>query len=144
MGRLSRALPAAAWPAVLAWAWWATSLRPFTWPARVAIAAPALVVLGDAFRRRGGRLRLGVWLAALHQALTSPPPWRPAGLLAGGVVWAGLVAAVAAWELVALFGSPRTSHPTLSSISGPVLAVHPARFLAFLLWLTLGWDLLRR
>jgi hypothetical protein len=144
MDRLSRALPAAACAGVVAWAWWATSLRPFTWPARVAISVPVLVVLGDAFRRSGDRLHLVVWLARWRQGLTSSPRSRPPGLRAGSTVWAALIAAIAAWELVALFGSPRASHPTLSSISGPILAVHPARFLAFLLWLALGRDLLRR
>jgi hypothetical protein len=144
MGRLSRARTAAAWAALLAWAWWATGVRPFTWPARVALALPSLVVLGAAFRRRGGRPPLRVWLAGWRRLLGAPPPRRPPGLLAGAVVWGALVAAIGAWELAALFGQPRPDHPTLSSISGPVLAVHPARFLVFLLWLALGRDLLRR
>ena len=49
-----------------------------------------------------------------------------------------------AWELLALFSSPRDDHPTLSSMSDDVMSTHPGRALTFALWLLVGWLLFVR
>ncbi len=56
-------------------------------------------------------------------------------------VWAVLLAAVVAWEVIAFLQHPRAQHPTLSSLANEVLADHPLRALAMLVWLGLGAPL---
>jgi hypothetical protein len=53
-------------------------------------------------------------------------------------VWAALLLAIAAWELLAFFSSPRRDHPTLSSIADRIMSVHAGRALVFAAWLALG------
>ena len=38
----------------------------------------------------------------------------------------------------------RADHPTLSVIADDIMSVHVGRALMFLLWLTLGWLLVKR
>jgi hypothetical protein len=60
------------------------------------------------------------------------------------VLWLGVVVLAVGWELVAYFSSPRHDHPTLSVMADAVMSVHAGRAMMFLLWLTLGWALVRR
>lgn len=100
---------------VLAYAWWATQLRPFaaTTGAAVVGAGAAAMAFGAHHRRRSAR-RLGVVDVA---------------------VWATLLGALAAWQVAAYLQHPRSDHPTLSSLANALLDTHPARALAFLVWL---------
>jgi hypothetical protein len=104
--------------------WWATGLRPFTWPALIATVAAGLgaVVAGH----RGG----------VGAGRSGTRPLRP-----GAAVWAALFVALAGWELAAFLQHPRVDHPTLSSLADGVLRYHPARAAAFLAWLSLGASL---
>ena len=109
----------------VAYAWWATGLRPFTWPSLLAVVTAGLlaILLGTRWRKVSEARRdvlPGVWM------------W---GLLCG---------LLAAWELAAYLQQPRAEHPTLSSLADQVLDGHPLRALAFLVWLTVGVDLARR
>jgi hypothetical protein len=108
--------------AAAAYAWWAAGLRPFTWPALVAVAAAgvAAIVVGTRRRRPG-----------------TPRP-------DGAVLWVALVALLAAWELAAYVQAPRADHPTLSSLANEVLDWHPLRAVAFLGWVAAGVELARR
>lgn len=133
---------------VLAYSWWATTFRPFTRPIQIVTAIPGVVVLLIAARNRRRRLGLRVWLSEWKLALSEAHPatamrhrvaWR-----AGTVVWSLLIAAIAGWELVARLNAPRSMYPTLSSLSDSVTRLHSVRFLAFVLWLLFGRDLLRR
>ena len=107
----------------MAYAWWAAGLRPFTWPALVAVvvAGTAVIVLAGRARRR-------------------PPEDKGRGVL----VWAVLFALLAGWELAAYVQHPRADHPALSSLADQVLDGRPARTLAFVVWLAVGADLARR
>jgi hypothetical protein len=107
-----------------AYAWWATSLRPFTLPSLIAVLAA------------GGA-------AAAAGAALIPRDARPVRLH-HPEVWAGLGAAVALWELVSFVQHPRSEHPTLSSLTNTVFASHPVRTLGLLLWFALGAWLARR
>ena len=80
----------------------------------------------------------------------SPPAWRPSReparfggreprLPAGSGWWSLTVG----WELLAYFSTPRHDHPTLSVIADEIMSVHVGRALMFLLWLALGWLLVR-
>jgi hypothetical protein len=109
--------------ALATYAWWATSLRPFTVPSLTAVLA-------------AGVLAAAVGAALLPQRVrASPVPHRD--------VWVGLVAAVALWELVEFARHPRSEHPTISSLTNTLFANHPARTLGLLLWFALGAWLTR-
>ena len=111
--------------AAVAYAWWTAGLRPFTWPALVAVgvAGAAAIVFGS--RRRGAT------------ASSSREPRR-------ALPWAVLCALLAGWEVAAYLQHPRADHPTLSALADQVLDWRPARALAFLVWLVVGADLARR
>ena len=109
---------------VVAYAWWATGLRPFTRPVLAATVSAGLVVIAVGASRR-----------------LPAPADRRTGRAA---VWGALLAVLAAWEVASFLQHPRADHPTLSSLLDSVLADHPARALAFLVWLSVGVDLSRR
>lgn len=126
---LRRAQPTALVVTILAvagYAWWATGLRPFTRPALAAT--------------------IGGGLASIALGARRPAPARATRrpLRSGDIVWAMLFVALACWELVFFFHHPRADHPTLSSLANSVLQSHPARALAFVVWLVVGADLARR
>ena len=128
MGRLRGVEgPFRPWPvlmgtaAVVAYAWWAAGLRPFTWPPLLALAVGgAAAIAFGTWARRPGEERRGV------------------------LVWVVIAALLAAWELAAYVQHPRADHPTLSSLADQMLDGRPARTLAFLVWLAVGADLARR
>ena len=113
---------------ILALSWVAAGLRPFTQPMNVAVAVPALIVVGLSWRWSG----LGKGADAERPA--------PAGI----AVWVTLLVLLTAWELAAYVSSPREAHPTLSSISDSLMSVHVGRAAAFLGWLVVGWALFLR
>jgi hypothetical protein len=134
--------------AVLAYCWWATTFRAFTWPMRIATAVPAVVLLVAAARDRRRRISLRAWMsewrAVLGDAHRSLPVRNKVAWRAGTVVWSLLVAAVAGWELMARLHAPRSEYPTISSMVDALTQSHAVRFLVFVLWLLFGRDLLRR
>jgi hypothetical protein len=119
----------ATWPvavvvaAALVYSWIASGLRPFTHPEAVAVAIP-LVVGGIAMLR-------------MHPDATDTTR-------RGTWVWAVLLAALLAWELISFRQSPRSDHPTLSSIADWAMSTHPSRFVIFAAWLGAGYWLFRR
>ncbi|HZD38384.1 MAG TPA: hypothetical protein VE664_07065 [Actinomycetes bacterium] len=132
---------------VLLYSWWVTTFRPFTWPIRIGIAIPAafLVLLAGRDSRRRSALR--TWVASwrlVHARREPTPLWRRVVWRAGTVYWTLLIAAISIWELAARLHTPRSAYPTLSSLSDSVTRMHAVRFLAFVLWLLFGRDLLRR
>jgi hypothetical protein len=115
--------------ALIGYAWLVAGLRPFTGPENVLVAVPIVVVAVFAARRsRSGPAPAGRSVPAGH----------------GAAVWVGLLGAVVAWELVALFSSPRDDHPTLSSIADRIMSVHVGRAFVVVLWLAIGVALARR
>jgi hypothetical protein len=114
--------------AVLAYAWIAAGLRPFTSPEELLVALPVIPVVILTARR--GQPAAG----AVH----------PSAARDGTIVWVGLVVALVGWELAALFSSPRSEHPTMSSITDRIMSVHVGRAGVFVLWLVLGGALALR
>jgi hypothetical protein len=55
--------------------------------------------------------------------------------------WAAAIALLAAWELTSFFSHPRPQHPTISSMTDPLLAHHLIRSAAFAAWAWFGWIL---
>ena len=114
---------------VLAYAWIAAALRPFTLPEELLVALPMIPVIILTARR--GR-------SASEPRGLAPPEEG------GAAVWVGLFAALIVWELVALFSSPRSEHPTMSSMTDRIMSVHVGRAGVFVLWLLLGGALALR
>jgi hypothetical protein len=109
--------------------------HPFTLGADVVTAIPILIgLLVLVPRLRRGHAPTAV--VATGQGQTRPDVsgrWS--------LVWLGLVAAVAAWEVYTFLGSPRSAHPTLSVLFDMLDATWVGKFVAFFLWLALGWYL---
>ncbi len=124
--------PATVLAVVLAgvYSWIAAGFLPFTWPMRIAVIVPVVV-------------------AAIFVVGPSRPGAEPAADQRGAyrrciTAWVVLLVLATAWELLALFSSPRDDHPTLSSMSDDVMSTHPGRALTFALWLFVGWLLFVR
>lgn len=125
MARLShrRLAAGAAVVAAVAYGWFGAGLRPFTAPIEVVVAVPLGAMAVVAWR--GGQ-RLGP-AAALA--------WRQV------LPWVGLVVLLVALELDGYLSSPRSTHPTLSSMTDSLINSHPTRAGIFALWLAVGWWL---
>lgn len=79
-------------------------------------------------------------------AVTPGDPGRPGDdspTRGGAAPWVLLLLAVVGWELFCYFGSPRSAHPTISSIYDALARVKAAKAAVALAWLALGWRLLR-
>jgi hypothetical protein len=113
--------------------WGITSLPAFSAGATVAVLGFGLgeiaVIRACRARRRDG---------AIQRAAPAPRS-SPAGYL----VWAAAIAVLAGWELFTLFSHPRSAHPTISSMTDPLMGHHPIRWLFFAAWAWLGWLLAR-
>ncbi|HEX6310210.1 MAG TPA: hypothetical protein VF152_01125 [Acidimicrobiia bacterium] len=117
----------AAWVAVAAYALVLGTTESFTWPAALLTAGSAVLVV----------------LLAARTGLRRPPSRAavpPSGILA----WLGLGVAVGVWWLSAYLQSPRSDHPTVSSLLDAADAHVPLRAAVFLGWLLLGVTLARR
>jgi lysylphosphatidylglycerol synthetase-like protein (DUF2156 family) len=69
--------------------------------------------------------------------------------VAGTLAWVAVLVAGCLWELGALMEQPSLttdsySHPTISTLTDPVLATSPGRAVVLLGWLACGWYLVER
>src|SRR6476659_6468875 len=71
------------------------------------------------------------WIVAARRPFTAP-------VARGALVWRALFLAFTAWEVIALFSSPRDDHPTLSSIADWIMSTHAGRAGVVLAWLAAG------
>ncbi len=109
------------------------SFSRYSWPATVAVISlgTAVVLAGWRGPMRGGG------------PVPGPLPVR------GTALWGGLLVAGGSWELSALLQQPNLTvdsyaHPTISSLTDPLLGSHPGRSLALAVWLGVGWLVVRR
>jgi hypothetical protein len=117
----------------LAYSWVATTGEPFTWYMRMSTAAPGLVVLAAALRRR--------W----HEPARPQPRVRPDAAVVGALVtWSFLIGAAVWFQLALFFWHPRSVYPTLSSLMNVAFASHGVRAAGFAVWIAFAWYLLRR
>ena len=108
------------------------SFSRYSWPATVGI-----VGLGTAVVTIG-------WGGPTRQREV-PGKFSRAGMIA----WGSLLVVGGIWELAALFGQPNFetssyAHPTISTLTDPLLASMPGRALALLAWVALGAFLVER
>jgi hypothetical protein len=104
----------------------------YSWPATVAVVIPGMIALVVAWRDATG-----------HQ-----PAVGPIDRL-GAVAWASVFVVAGLWELTALLLQPSlttdsAAHPTISVLTDPILATHPGRSIALLLWAASGWFIMQR
>jgi hypothetical protein len=82
-----------------------------------------------------------------HGPRRARPPRRLP--VAGTLAWAVLLVAGCLWELGALLQQPSLTtdsyaHPTISTLTDPLLATPPGRAVLLLAWLAFGWYLVER
>ena len=65
----------------------------------------------------------------------------PEPLHSWALVWLGLIVVTVGWELYCYLNTPRSAHPTLSGLIDILDARPIGKFVAFSLWLALGWVL---
>jgi hypothetical protein len=104
----------------------------YSWPATVSVLVPCAFALVLAWRRP-------------DETASGAEPFD----LRGAVPWFSIVVAAGLFELTNLFLQPSMktdsyAHPTFSVMTDPVLASHPGRSVVLILWLALGWFLMRR
>jgi lysylphosphatidylglycerol synthetase-like protein (DUF2156 family) len=69
--------------------------------------------------------------------------------VAGTLAWIAVLVAGCLWELFALLKQPSLTtdsyaHPTISTLTDPLLATSPGRSLVLLAWVAFGWYLVER
>jgi hypothetical protein len=138
------------------------------WPARVRggrrrlVAVSALLAGGVAFAGVVGSFSryswpvtafiIGLGTIVVLIGWHGPVRTRPAdGRLpvAGTIAWIAVLVAGCLWELGALLQQPSITtdsyaHPTISTLTDPVLATSPGRSVVLLAWLAFGWYLVER
>lgn len=111
-----------------AYAMVASTTRPNTGPALVAVVLPAAAVAAWVFRH--------------------PPKVEPSRRLRQAtVLWAAVTMTGLLWEATAFIGEHTVGqyeYPTLSLLAEPALQEPTARFAAWVAWLLAGWGLVRR
>jgi hypothetical protein len=108
------------------------SFSRYSWPATVAVAGlgAAVVAVG--------------WRGPRH---TRPAPPRPPAI--GLALWGAVFVAACLWELWSLLEQPNLAtssyaHPTISTLTDPVLSTWAGRSIVLAAWLGLGWFLVER
>lgn len=114
----------------------ASVTRPFTDGADATVAAVLAATVVVLWRQPA--LTEATPLLARRRLDGTSASWR------GALGWVGAIAAATGWELYCLFSSPRSSHPTISSMLDAVDGSHLGRGIAFAAWLALGWYVVTR
>ena len=108
------------------------SFSRYSWPATVTVAGLGAVVVA-----------IG-WRAPRH---TRAAPPRPP--LIGLALWGAVFVAACVWELWSLLEQPNLAtssyaHPTISTLTDPLLSTWAGRSIVLAGWLALGWFLVER
>lgn len=112
---------------VIGYAWLLGGAAPFSTRALLGVLLPGAV--------------LGVI------AFTRPPERIPAPEsvdVAGFSYWIICIALLFEWEASAVRDSLMPAHPSLSDLVNPLIAPHPIRAAAIVVWLLAGWALVKR
>jgi type IV secretory pathway VirB2 component (pilin) len=127
-GRRGRRLRTAVIGVVLAgYAWAAGAAEPLTTTALVFVLIPGVVLAAIAYAWPPERI---------------PPPDRLD--ITGMFWWVIAVAALFEWEASAYKDNSLPWHPSLTDLINPLIGPHILRSAAILLWIMVGWALVRR
>lgn len=110
---------------------------PFTAGADTVTAIP-LAVAAVAVAARLRRTRSSVI------APSDREPQAPTASTRWSRLWAVAAAVALSWELYCYSSTPRSEHPTLSTLIDLLDSTRIGKITAFALWLALGWYLVRR
>ena len=108
------------------------SFTRYSWPATVPVIALGVVAVMIGWR---GPRRI--------RPLSGPLP------VAGTALWGGVFVAGCLWELTSLLQQPNLetgsySHPTISTLTDPLLSTTAGRAVVLAVWLGFGWFLVER
>jgi hypothetical protein len=107
--------------------WVAGGTAPFSAKALLSVLLPGAVVAVIAYGRGPERIQ--------------PPDSLD---ITGFSYWIVVLGALFEWEASAFRDNSAWWHPSLTKLVDPLIAPHPVKSLAFLLWLLAGWGLVRR
>jgi hypothetical protein len=113
--------------AIVAYAWFAAGQAPFSNKALLSVLLPGAVMGAVAYGRPVERIP------------------APESLdLTGFSYWIIALAALFEWEASAFRDGSTWSHPALTDLINPVIAPHPIKTAAIVVWLLAGWGLVKR
>jgi hypothetical protein len=115
----------------------ASLTRPFTVGADVVTAVPLTIVFVVTLITVVPRRKGDGGADPAPAPASAPTPSR------GWLWWLAPIFAVTGWELYCYVSLPRVDHPTLSALIDMLDGTHLGKFMAFVLWLALGWFLVR-
>jgi hypothetical protein len=111
--------------------------RPFTAGADTVTAIPmAVAAIAVAARLRTTRV------SDITPSDRDAEP--PTGSTRWSRLWAAAAVVALSWELYCYSSTPRSEHPTLSTLIDLLDSTRIGKITAFALWLALGWYLVRR
>jgi hypothetical protein len=125
--RRSRARTAAIGIVLASYAWAAGATAPFSTISLVCVLIPGVVLAVIAYGWPPERI---------------PPPDKLD--ITGMSYWAIAVAALFEWEASAYKDNSLPWHPSLTDLINPLLGPHIVKSAAILLWMLVGWALVRR
>jgi hypothetical protein len=113
--------------AVVGYAWLLGGIAPFSTKALLGVLLPGALLGVIAFARPPERI--------------APPESVD---VAGLSYWAICIALLFAWEASAVRDNSPPSHPSLTDLINPLIAPHPVKTAAIVVWLLAGWALVKR
>jgi hypothetical protein len=123
--------------AAVAYAVAASYTRPFTAGADTVTAIPsAVAAIAVAARMRTAQVS--------DSTPSERDPEPPTGSTRWSRLWAAAVVVTLSWELYCYSSTPRSEHPTLSTLIDLLDSTRIGKITAFTLWLALGWYLVWR
>jgi hypothetical protein len=113
--------------AVVGYAWLLGGIAPFSTKALLGVLLPGALLGVIAFARPPERI--------------APPESVD---VAGLSYWAICIALLFEWEASAVRDNSPPSHPSLTDLINPLIAPHPVKTAAIVVWLLAGWALVKR
>jgi hypothetical protein len=113
--------------ALVGYAWYAAGQAPFSSKALLSVLLPGAVLGAIAYGHPPERI--------------APPESID---LTGFSYWVICLAALFEWEASAFRDGSTRAHPALTDLVNPLIAAHPIKSAAIVVWLLAGWGLVKR